>query len=70
MHFQFAQLTEETLLLRESGSNTRECVEEQLNILKYSPKNIFELSTNEAIKQAILHNIGIGFLSSTTVRVN
>lgn len=64
-----AQLTEETLLLRESGSNTRECVEEQLNILKCSPKNIFELSTNEAIKQAILHNIGVGFLSSTTVRV-
>ncbi|OIJ17216.1 hypothetical protein BKP37_01410 [Anaerobacillus alkalilacustris] len=62
------ELKNETLLLRERGSHTRECIEEQLNIVGLSPK-IFELSTNEAIKQAVLNNCGIGFLSSTTVRV-
>ncbi len=62
------ELKNETLLLRESGSHTRECIEQQSNILDFSP-NIFELNTNEAIKQAILNNSGIGFLSSTTVRV-
>ncbi|MGM0904429.1 MAG: LysR substrate-binding domain-containing protein [Bacillota bacterium] len=59
----------ETLILREKGSHTRECVEEQLNIKNSSTKKLFELSTNEAIKQAILNNYGIGFLSSTTVRI-
>ncbi len=63
-----SELKNETILVRESGSHTRECIEEQLNILNFSQK-IFELSTNEAIKQAILNNSGIGFLSSTTVQV-
>lgn len=64
-----AEILGETLFLREKGSNTRECVEEQLDILTFSPKNLFELSTNESIKQAILNNSGVGFLSSTTVGV-
>lgn len=64
-----AELTNETLLLREEGSNTRECIEKQLNLLTLSPTNLYEFSTNEAIKQAILNNNGIGFLSSTTIRV-
>ncbi|WP_372459119.1 LysR substrate-binding domain-containing protein [Alkalihalobacillus deserti] len=63
------ELKNETLILREQGSHTRECVEEQLNIINSFPKKLFELSTNEAIKQAILNNYGIGFLSSTTVRI-
>ncbi|MCT8139130.1 hypothetical protein H1D32_16320 [Anaerobacillus sp. CMMVII] len=63
------QLENETLLFREHGSHTRECVEEYFNKIQFTPSNIFELSTNEAIKQAILNNNGIGYLSSTTVRI-
>ncbi|MBB6451774.1 DNA-binding transcriptional LysR family regulator [Salirhabdus euzebyi] len=63
------ELNAETILLREIGSHTRECVEKQLNNIDYSKNNIVELSTNEAIKQAILNSNGIGFLSSTTVHI-
>lgn len=62
------ELKNETLLLRESGSHTRECVEKQFEKMDYNPIHIFELGTNEGIKQAILNNNGVGFLSSTTVR--
>lgn len=61
-------LKNEELLLRENGSHTRECVDKQFHKVHFSPNTFFELSTNEAIKQAILNNNGIGFLSSTTVR--
>jgi DNA-binding transcriptional LysR family regulator len=61
-------LKNETLLLRESGSHTRECVNEEFNNYDFKPINIFEIANNEGIKQAILNNLGVGFLSSTTVR--
>lgn len=63
------ELKKETILLRESGSHTRECVEEQFHKFHFVPSIAFELTTNEAIKQAILNDSGIGFLSSTTVRI-
>ncbi|MGD6898355.1 LysR family transcriptional regulator [Bacillus infantis] len=61
-------LENETILLRENGSHTRECVQSEFDKSNFKPKNIFEVTSNEGIKQAILNNSGIGFLSSTTVR--
>jgi DNA-binding transcriptional LysR family regulator len=62
-----SDLKDETLLLREIGSHTRECVDKQFSKNAFEPNHIYELATNEGIKQAILNNYGVGFLSSTTV---
>lgn len=63
------ELQDDNLLIRSKGSHSRECVEEHFSKVNFFPKNQFELGTNEAIKQAILHGHGVGFLSLTTVSI-
>ncbi|KHF41194.1 LysR family transcriptional regulator [Halalkalibacter okhensis] len=63
------ELKEDTLFIRSKGSHSRECIEDQFNKVQFTPNNLFELGTNEAIKHAVLHGHGVGFLSSSTVRV-
>lgn len=64
-----SDLSNEVFLLREQGSNTRECIDLLMEKHHFKPKKIIELGTNEAIKHSILKNYGIGFLSSFTAQL-
>lgn len=47
--------------MRPSGSNTREVVENLFEKEHFTPKNMKEFATNEAVKLAIAKGYGIGF---------
>lgn len=50
------------LVLREQGSGTRETIE-RLILFKLSSYNAMQLYHSEAIRQAVIHDFGIGCLS-------
>jgi DNA-binding transcriptional LysR family regulator len=58
-----AQLALEPFVLREPGSATRRIAEELCARWGIAPRVRMELSSNEAIKQAVLEGLGIAFLS-------
>lgn len=57
------QLAQEPFIFREAGSGTRLVVEQFFAENRVSVKKIVELSSNEAIKQAIAGELGISVLS-------
>ncbi len=57
------RLATESFIFREAGSGTRLVVEQFLAENRVSVKTILELSSNEAIKQAIAGELGISVLS-------
>ncbi|MGQ9444481.1 LysR family transcriptional regulator [[Pasteurella] aerogenes] len=57
-----AQLNQLPLVLREKGSGTRETVE-HLILSHLSQPTVLQLSHSEAIRQAVIHDFGIGCLS-------
>ena len=57
------QLAAEPFLLREPGSATRRIAEELCAGWGIAPRVRMELSSNEAIKQALLDGLGVAFLS-------
>ncbi|MBI3410186.1 MAG: LysR family transcriptional regulator [Planctomycetes bacterium] len=64
------QLAEYPLLLRESGSGTRHCLEQALQRAGRALgdfKIALELGSNEAIKEAILKGMGVAVLSAQAV---
>ena len=63
----FARLAEEPFLMREPGSGTRMVAQELFARHGLQPKVRMELSTNEAIKQAILAGLGVSILSHYTL---
>lgn len=58
-----AELALEPFVLREPGSATRRIAEELCARWGIAPRVRMELSSNEAIKQAVLEGLGIAFLS-------
>ena len=61
-------LLSETFLTRELGSGTRILMERFLDrIGEGSPYKIYELGTNETIKQAVIAGLGIALISAHTV---
>jgi molybdate transport repressor ModE-like protein len=58
-----AELSEETLLVREVGSSTRAVSERYLARLGYRAVKRWELDSNEAIKRSVRAGLGIGFVS-------
>jgi molybdate transport repressor ModE-like protein len=64
-----ARLSEETLVVRESGSGTRAAVERFFadRGVSYTPG--CELSTNEAVKQAVRAGLGLGIVSAQTIEL-
>lgn len=62
-----SELEDEVLIFRESGSGTREVIEHALNQhkVKYKPTHV--LNNTEAIKNAVIANIGIAFLPQVAV---
>ena len=62
-----ARLAEEPFLMREVGSGTRMMVEQMFASHGIQPRIRMELGSNEAIKQAILGQLGISVLSRHTL---
>ncbi len=63
----FARIAREPFLMREHGSGTRMVAEEAFDRHGLEPNVRMELSTNEAIKQAILAGLGVSILSRYTL---
>ena len=57
-------LQKQTLFIREHGSSTREAAERLLGDFKSSFGRIVEISDTEAIKQSVIHGLGVAVLSS------
>jgi molybdate transport repressor ModE-like protein len=62
-----AALAEQTLLVREDGSSTRQTAERALLSLDARPRRVWELDSSEAIKRAAREGLGIAFLSRYAV---
>ncbi len=63
----FARFAEEPFLMREPGSGTRMVAREAFEKHGIEPKIRMELSTNEAIKQAIIAGLGVSIMSRYTL---
>jgi DNA-binding transcriptional LysR family regulator len=63
------QLETETLVLREAGSGTRAAVERYFNANGATYRPGCELSTNEAIKQAVQAGLGLGIVPRQTIEL-
>lgn len=61
------QLAQEYLIVRESGSGTRSAMETFFSEHGMAPRVGLELSSNEAIKQAVVAGLGISFISRHTL---
>jgi DNA-binding transcriptional LysR family regulator len=60
-------LNAEEFIVREHGSGTRAAMEYFFRDHKLAPAQVMEMSSNETIKQAVIANMGIAFLSLHTV---
>jgi len=63
------KLTEERIIAREAGSGIRLTYERMLNELGITIVPYMELGSGEAIKQAVMSGIGIGALSTFSLRL-
>jgi LysR family transcriptional regulator, low CO2-responsive transcriptional regulator len=62
-----AQLADETFLIRERGSGTRDAMERAFAAQRFRPAEMIETGSNETIKQAVMAGMGVSFLSLHTV---
>ncbi len=63
------ELQDETFLLRESGSGTRNAMERFFNTHGIAPKTSMVMNSNEAIKQAVQAGLGLGVVSLHTLEM-
>jgi len=56
------ELSQETIIAEEKGSDTREAVERELERLRVRPARMLEIGNIEAIKRALIASLGVGFL--------
>jgi DNA-binding transcriptional LysR family regulator len=61
------QLAGEGFIVREQGSGTRAAMEQFFREHAIKPPVIMEMASNETIKQAVIANMGLGFLSLHTL---
>ncbi|MBV9655029.1 MAG: LysR family transcriptional regulator [Acetobacteraceae bacterium] len=64
-----SRLAQETIVLREPGSGTRATVERYLSEHRIAYRPGCELSSNEAIKQAVQAGLGIGIVPAQTIEL-
>lgn len=57
----------EPFIIRESGSGTRTAMEAYFREMHIAPPRIMEMPSNETIKQAVIADMGLSFLSLHTV---
>lgn len=60
-------LSHETFITREIGSGTRMLMESMFEAADLQPTVAMEMDSNETIKQAVMANLGIAFISAHTV---
>jgi len=60
-------LRQQSFIVREPGSGTRSAMESFFAQARLQPRYSMELQTNDAIKQAVMANLGLGFLSLHTI---
>ena len=60
-------LAEDSFLVREPGSGTRAVMERFFASQSFSPRKVIQMTGNEAVKQAVMAGLGIGFLSLNTI---
>ncbi|MCA0988327.1 LysR family transcriptional regulator [Guptibacillus algicola] len=61
-------LTDETWIVRETGSGTREATENMWQELSVTPKKTMEFGSTQLIKESVEAGIGISFLSKWAIR--
>jgi len=61
-----AELGGEEFIVREPGSGTRAAMEQFFREHRLSPPRVMEMTSNETIKQAVIANMGLAFLSLHT----
>jgi molybdate transport repressor ModE-like protein len=62
-----AALAEQTLLVREASSSTRQTADRMLGDLGTRPARVWELDSSEALKRAAREGLGVAFLSRYAV---
>jgi DNA-binding transcriptional LysR family regulator len=63
-----SRLNDQTFIMREKGSGTRELIEEKLSANNISVKTALELGSDEAIKRAVEVGIGVSIVPREVVR--
>jgi DNA-binding transcriptional LysR family regulator len=64
-----AELAGLDYVMRNPGAGTRQAVDARFAELGISPRVVLELRTNEAVKQCVMANLGVGIISAWAVRV-
>lgn len=62
------ELEEETWIVREQGSGTREATEKMFARLELSPTNMMEFGSTQIIKESVEAGMGVSLLSSWAIR--
>lgn len=62
------RLIQETWIVREEGSGTREMQEKGFKVLGFYPKKIITLGSTQVIKESIQAGLGISILSHSTIK--
>lgn len=65
-HIPPALLEREPFIVREPGSGTRAAMERYFAAVRIKPASIMAMASNETIKQAVIANMGVSFLSLHT----
>jgi len=63
-----SDLAEETWILREEGSGTREAAENLFRMYDFTPKKIMEFGSTQLIKESVEAGLGISLLSHWTIK--
>jgi len=66
-HIDKHELSNESFIIREEGSGTRAALEGFFKQHRLSPQILMEMSSNEAIKHAVMAGMGISVLSEHTI---
>ncbi len=64
-----AMLADCEFIVREPGSGTRAAMDRFFCDLGIAPRHLMEMASNESIKQAVMANMGVSFLSLQTARL-
>ena len=64
---QISDFADDAFLVREPGSGTRAVMERFFAGQSFSPRKVIQMTGNEAVKQAVLAGLGVGFLSLNTI---
>jgi DNA-binding transcriptional LysR family regulator len=62
-------LLDEGFIVREPGSGTRAALDEFMDAYQMTPRVVMQMSSNEAIKQAVMAGMGVALLSLHTVQL-